>query len=56
MLNLNNQQSIILAAIETSTNDLWDLDDEFIGLAIQSQAHLLASHDSELIDSDYAIH
>jgi hypothetical protein len=56
MLNSNNQQNIILAAIETSTSDLWDLDDEFIGTALQSQAHLLAGHDSDLIDSDYAIH
>jgi len=51
-----NNQNLIIEAIETSTNDLWDLDDEFIGTAIQSQTHLLAGHDSDLIDSDFAIH
>ena len=56
MLNLNNQQNIILAAIETSTNDLWDLDDEFIGLAIQSQAELLAGLTPDSSESDYDFH
>jgi len=56
MINTNNQQNIILAAIETSTNDLWDLDDQFLAESFQSQLHLLANHDSDLIDSDYSIH
>ena len=54
MLNLNNQHNIILEAIEMTTN--WDLDDEYLVDVIQSQTHLLASHDSDLIDTDYAIH
>jgi aspartate ammonia-lyase len=49
-----NQQNLITQAIEMTTQ--WDLDDEFITDVIQSQAHLLAAHDSDLIDSDYAIH
>lgn len=35
MLNSNNQQNIILAAIETSTSELWDLDDAYLSDAIQ---------------------
>lgn len=53
---MTNQQNIILMAIETSTNNLWDLDDEYLSDAIQSQTHLLAGHDSDFIDSDFAIH
>jgi len=53
---MNNNQNLMIQAIETSTNDLWDLDDENLSNAIQSQMHLLAGHESDLIDSDYAIH
>jgi len=51
-----NNQNLIIEAIETSTSDLWDLDDEHLSDAIQSQVHLLANHDSDQTDSDYAIH
>jgi len=51
---MNNQQNIILEAIEMMSH--FDISDECLADAIQSQAHLLASHDSELIDSDYDFH
>jgi len=53
---MNNNQNYILQAIEMTTTNDWDLDDEHLIDAIQSQVHLLANHDSELTDSDYAIH
>jgi len=49
-----NNQNLIIEAIEMTTN--WELDDEFLADAIQSQTHLLANHDSDLADSDFAIH
>ena len=53
---MNNNQNLIIQAIEMTTTNDWDLDDEYLIDAIQSQAHLLANHDSDLTDSDYAIH
>jgi len=54
MNNPQQHQNLIIQAIEMTSN--FDLDDEFLAHALQSQVHLLASHDPELIDSDYAIH
>ena len=56
MINSNDQHNIILAAIETSTSNLWDLDDEFIGSAIQSQAELLAGLTADSSEPDYDFH
>jgi len=51
-----NNQNYILQAIEMTTTNDWDLDDEHLSDAIQSQTHLLAGHDSDLMDSNFDIH
>lgn len=51
---MTTYENYILEAIEMTSN--WDLDDQCLSDVIESQTHLLAGHDSDLIDSDYAIH
>jgi len=53
---MNNNQNYILQAIEMTTTSDWDLDDEYLSSAIQSQAELLAGSDSDLIGSAYDFH
>ena len=54
MNNPQQHQNLIIQAIDLILMN--DFDDEFLADAIQSQAHLLSGHDSELIDSNYDIH
>lgn len=54
---MNNQQNIILAAIETSTSNYSDLDDDgYLAEAIHSQIQLLAGLDPDQIDINYDLH
>ena len=51
-----NNQNYILQAIEMTTTNDWDLDDEYLSYAIQSQAELLAGLTAESSESNYDIH
>jgi len=54
---MNNQShNYILQAIEMTMMTNWDLDDEFIGPAIQSQAEILAGLTPDSSDPDYDFH
>ena len=48
-----NYQQYVLEAIETVISN-WDLDDEYLADAIQSQAELLACSELDSFDTDYA--
>lgn len=49
-----NNQNYILQAIEMTTTNYWDLDDDYLAGAIQSQAQLLAGLMAD--SSDFDIH
>jgi len=53
---MTNQQNIILEAIEMTTSNYWDLDDEYLSDAIQSQAELLAGLTADSSDTYYDFH
>jgi hypothetical protein len=53
-MNNQHQTNLILQAIEMASN--WDLDDEYLADAIQSQAELLAGTELDSFDTSHDFH